>query len=67
MLKGTLLDGNKIVMFEQILSIIENKLILTFNFILTLKTKNCIVSQKTATTEPIQTTLIWFCLVRFSF
>jgi len=41
-------------------NIVENKLFLTFNLILMLKTKNCIGSQKNVTVEPIQTALVWF-------
>jgi len=44
-------------------NIVETKLFLTFNLILMLKTKNCIASQKTTISEPIQTTSVWFGLV----
>jgi len=60
MLMGTLLDENEIVMLDQIWNIVENMLFLTFTLILMLKIKNCLVSQKIATTEPTQTTLVWF-------
>lgn len=51
----TLLDENKIVILDHIWNIVENKLFLTFNLISMLETKNCIVLQKTTTTEPTQT------------
>jgi len=38
-----------------------------FNLILMLETKNCIVSKKTAPTNPTQTALFWFVLVRILF
>ena len=47
-------------MLDQNWNIVKNKLFLTFNLILKLKTKKCIVLQKSATTNPNHINLVWF-------